>query len=320
MKSGYGIALASGVAWGASNLINGLALTMAPFADASQWLLAPLVAAALYDGLRGFWQLLQIAVTRRWSDLAPVLRGRRGTLAAVAAAVAGGPLATGCFFLSIAFAGVTYGVAISSVSPALGALLARVFLHDRLSGRGWAGLGCIVAGAVVVTYAPPDADARHFYLGVGFALLTALGWSLEALFAKRAMAHVSAAAVNAVRQLGSFVVFVTVLLPALGGLSFFVTAATSSTVLVLLAAALVGSAGYLLYFVSVDRIGPGRAMPVNLTYVLWTAILGLLVLHEPFTWRLVIGAVGIVVGGWIMVGYEQTPRAAAADLAPVDMP
>jgi len=309
-RSGYGIALTSGVMWGVSNVINGVALAMAPFAGSSRWLVAPLVAAALYDGLRGFWQLVMVAGMRRWRDLVPVLRWRPGTADALASALAGGPLATGCFFLSIAFAGVTYGVAVSATVPVFGALWGILFLKDRLCRLGWAGLLLVVAGAVVVSYRAPEGAPPHFYLGVFFGVLTALGWSFEGLFAKRAMRHLTPTAVNTTRQVGSFLAFVCVLLPAVGGLDLLGTAFTRPSALVVLGAAAAGSAGYLLYFTSVDRIGPGRAMPLNLTYVLWTAVLGLALLNEPFTWQLGVGALAVVGGAWLVVRGERGARAA----------
>jgi drug/metabolite transporter (DMT)-like permease len=304
-RSGYGIALASGASWGVSNVINGLAIAMAPFYGGHRWLLAPLVAAALYDGLRGVWQLVWVAGVRRWADLVPVVHGRPGTWDAVAAAVAGGPVATACFFLSITFAGVTYGVAISAITPVFGALWGVLFLKDRLCARGWVGLLVTVAGAVVVSYQPPEGAPPHFYLGVLFAVVTALGWSFEGLFAKRAMRHLSPAAVNTVRQVGSFALFVAVLLPAVGGLALFAEALTEPSVLVLALAAAIGSAGYLIYFTAVDRIGPGRAMPLNLTYVLWTALFSVAFLSEPLTWQLIVGAVAIVTGATLVVRGER---------------
>jgi drug/metabolite transporter (DMT)-like permease len=266
---------------------------------------APPVAAALYDGLRAAWQLAFVAVTRRWRDLAPLLRWRPGSWDALGAAIAGGPLATSCFFLSIAFAGVAYGVAVSATVPVFGALWGVLFLKDRLSRLGWAGVFTTVAGAVIVAYRPPQDAPRHFYLGVLFALLTALGWSFEGLFAKRAMRHLSPAAVNTARQAGSFAVFAAVLLPAVGGLRLLGEAVAEPSALVLVAAAAAGSGGYLLFFTAVHRIGPGRAMPLNLTYVLWTAVLGSIFLGEPVTWQMVAGALAVVGGASLVVRGER---------------
>ncbi len=310
--SGNAIALASGVSWGVSNIINGLALTMIPFATTSRWLIAPLVAAALYDGLRAAWQLVLVAGTHRWRELAPLFRGRPGAWDALGAAFAGGPVATCCFFLSITFAGVSYGVAVSAIAPVFGALVGVLFLKDRLSKTGWAGLLLTVAGAVIVGYQPPEGAPRHFYLGVFFGVICALGWAFEGLFAKRAMRHITPTAVNFARQGGSFVMSVAVLLPAVGGLGLLAEAVAEPSLLVILAAAAAGSIGYLLYFTSVKLIGPGRAMPLNLSYVLWTAILGAIFLHDPVTWQIVVGAVAVVAGASLVVRGERAMTAADA--------
>ncbi len=321
-SSGYGVALLSGAGWGVSNIVNGLALAMAPFALSARWLLAPLVAATLYEGLRAVWQVAYVGATRRWRDLSPVVRCRRGSLYAAAAALAGGPWATGFFFLSIALAGVTYGVTISATAPAFGALWGAVFLRDRIGPRGWAGVLLSVAGAAVVAYHPPEGAPPHFYLGVLCAVLTALGWSFEALCAQRAMGHLTPTAVATVRQVLSFVVLAAVLVPLLGGAGLFVEAVASPSALVLFAAALAGAASYQLYFVAVHLVGLARAMPLNLTYVLWTALLGVVFLSEPPTWQLGVGAVAIVAGASLVVRSGRLPEEAAvvAGPAPLEVP
>jgi len=320
LSPGHLLALCSGLAWGASNFINTIALGRPPFSGASAWLVAPLAAAALYECMRAFWQIVYIAVARDWRQVVPFLRWERGSWSALACALVGGPFATGCFFLSIAFAGVTYGVAVSSIAPALGALVGLALLKDRLRVMAWLGVFVSIAGAVISSYKPPEDAPRHFYLGVMFAILTAFGWAFEAYFAKRAMAHLSAPSVNLIRQVVSAALMTAIVVPLLGGASVLHDAVTSPTMLVLVAAGAAGMVGYLLYFMSVKLIGPGLSMALNLTYVPWTALLAVVLLSEPMTWQLGVGVVVILAGALLVVGGDRGAQERGEVQAPAESP
>jgi drug/metabolite transporter (DMT)-like permease len=314
---GYSLALLSGALWGVGVVVWGIALTMAPYAGASRWVVAPLVAGTLSEGLRGVWQVGLIAVRREWHEFSPLFHGGAGTLDTVLATLIGGPFSASCMYLSIAFAGVAYSATITAASPVFAALVGWIFLKDRLTAVSWGGIILTVAGAVTVSYRPPAQASPHFYLGVAFALLAALGWAFEGLFSKRALRHVGVGAFSAVRQVGSFVVMAVALLPVVGGVGFFLGALGHPSTLVLFASAAAGSLAYLFYFVSVHRIGPGRALPLNLTNVMWAAVLGVLVVGETFSWQLAAGALLVIAGAFLVVRGEHglKPADDVAELA-----
>ena len=87
------------------------------------------------------------------------------------------------------------------------------------------------------------------------------------------MRVLDAAAVSTLRMGTSFVVLALVVLPVLGGYPFLVSALVRARSWVA-AAAVLGSSAYVLFFLAINGLGPGRAMPVNLTYVLWSALFG----------------------------------------------
>jgi drug/metabolite transporter (DMT)-like permease len=269
VKSGYLTGLVSGVAWGLSGVIVGMAVAMAPFTSGVSLIAAPLAAAGLYDGLRMAWQCVPLVAQGRARLVLPALRTRAGGWAMLAALV-GGPLATSCYFLSLVFSGVTYAYAVSALSPALGALLGVLFLRERLPGRALLGILLTIGGAVVVSYKAPAGAPPHFYAGIVLGLVCALAWAFEALFAAKAMKQLDAIVVNVVRQGLSFLAFVLVILPLTpGAYGVFGRAFGSPSLAVLAGASVVGATGYLLYFRAVQAVGPGRAMPINLTYVLY---------------------------------------------------
>jgi drug/metabolite transporter (DMT)-like permease len=138
----------------------------------------------------------------------------------------------------------------------------------------------------------------------------ALAWAFEALFAAKAMKQLDAIVVNVIRQGLSFLAFVVVILPLVpGAYGIFGRAFSSPSLAVLAGASAVGATGYLLYFRSVQAVGPGRAMPINLTYVLWAALFSLLLTGSRPTLQLLIGALAIL-AGTPLVALERRPRAA----------
>jgi drug/metabolite transporter (DMT)-like permease len=310
--TGWTAALASGVLWGLSGVLVAVALGMRPYAVAGSALLAAAACVTINESVRLCWQVGQNAVSGRLRAPLGALRSRPGALACVAG-LFGGPLATLCLFVAYQYAGVAYAYAITALSPAIGALLGLVFLRDRLAVRVWLGIALSVTGAVLVTWRPPSGAHPQFALGVVFALACALGWGIEPIFAARAMRALDAPVVYTLRVGTSVVALALVVLPLLGGYPLMISALASRSTFWVVLAGMLGSSGYLLFFVAVNALGPGRAMPVNLTYVLWSALFGLLILHTRPGWGLLLGAVvGIVGAGFVVSGgggrRASTPR------------
>ena len=157
------------------------------------------------------------------------------------------------------------------------------------------------SGAALATYRPPSGAHPHFALGVVFALVCALGYGIEPIFAARAMRVLDAAVVNTLRMGTSFAALALVILPLLGGYPLMVSALGSRSVFWVSLAAVLSSSGYLLFFLAVKGLGPGRAMPVNLTYVLWAALFGLCILHARPGWGLYVGAAISIAGAALVV-------------------
>lgn len=67
--------------------------------------------------------------------------------------------------------------------------------------------------------------------------------------------------------------------------------------------------GDLLYFWSMKLIGLSRAMPLSTTYPFFTLVLALLFLDEPLSWAVVIGALFIVGGAYLLAFPRMRGRA-----------
>jgi drug/metabolite transporter (DMT)-like permease len=294
-RAGLLMGLLSGGLWGAAAVVLAEALTRRPLASADAIYAAPLVVAALHDCFAAVWVSVVNAAAGRLRAVAAALRTRDG-LVIGAAALLGGPLAMSTYLLAIDFAGASYAVAVSAVFPALGALLGRVVLGDRLRGAAWAGIMLAVAGAAIASYAPPAGASSHYVLGTLCAAVSAVGWAAEGVMVTHAMSRLPALAALNIRELVSAASYLCILLPVFAVTGLAGRAIVAPSVGLLLAASIAGAGAYLCYYRALALIGPARAMPPNSTYVLWTIGLSLAVTGEPPGWRLVVGGLVVVAG------------------------
>ena len=131
-------------------------------------------------------------------------------------------------------------------------------------------------------------------IGIGFALLAALGFASTAVLARPAAAHMSL-------TLGTFI-SVLASLAVMGA----ITAITQPTALfrfplVALAwFALLGllnfAVGRPMYYNSIDRLGVSRAAPIVGATPLVAGVAALVVYGETITWPLAVGALAVVAG------------------------
>ncbi len=305
---GYGLGLVSGGLWGLDGVILGVALSMAPFTDGASLYVAPLAAAMLHDTLSATYVNVYNLLRRRLGILVATLR-TRGGLTICVAAVLGGPIAMSGYVWGISFAGAAYAMAITTTFPAVGALLATLFLHERVSVRGGLGIALSIAGAMVVGYAPPVDAPPRFYLGLALSALATVGWGAEIVLVAASMRRalsIDPAIANGIRQLASAAVYACVVLPIVGGWGIVSTAVGLRSAAVVAVAALSGSLSYLAYYGAARRIGVSRATPLNITYALWGVVLGVSLVGLAPTPGLIIGAILTVIGAITVV---TAPRA-----------
>ncbi len=298
-RSGLAWALLSGVCWGADGVVLGVALAMAPFLGAAA-LVAPLAAAALHDVLATGWMVAFNAATGRLRQLPRSLATRQG-LILCAAAVIGGPIAMSGYLFGIKYAGAAYALALSATYPAVGAVLSRIFLREHVSRRGWLGIAVTVTGAVIATYTPPAGDMPHFYLGIGLAAVATVGWGVEGVLAIHAMKAVEPVVAGTLRMATSAVIYLVVVLPLAGGLGVFAAAFRSTSLWLVLGAAVAGAASYLTYYAANHLVGASRAMPINSLYAVWAIVFSIVLTGLHPTVQLVAGVLITFAGAVLVV-------------------
>ena len=241
------------------------------------------------------------------------LRSKAGR-ACIWGALLGAPLGMGGYLMALSMAGPAYVLPITSLYPAVAALLALVFLKERVSLRAWGGLALCVIGAIAIGYTPPEgAGGGLFYLGIAFAFLAAFGWAAEGVCVTSGMDFIEPAVALNVYQIVSSLLYAGIIVPlALWHLSasapgcdipgLLVRAFSSPGVGCFALAGVVGCISYRCWYKAMNMAGVSRAMALNITYALWGVLFGALFTDVEITRSLVIGAAAIFVGMFLVIG------------------
>ena len=292
----------SGGAFGLNSVLLGIALTMTPFIGIGGAIVAPLVAAALNDGLAGIWLLIYNLKQGRGKEILRSFNTKPGKIICLAA-IMGGPIANAAYLIAINDASAAYALPISALFPVFGAILARIFLKQKVGARIAVGMVLCVIGAGIIGYVPPAGDLPHFYTGIIFALIAAFGWAAEGTLSTFGTAVIDPKMAINIREFMSGIVFLVVVMPAIGGLILYGKVFMHVGALaVIAAAALTGAVTFLSWYKSNSMCGVAKGMALNGTYALWgilfSFILGIFHLTSGvhLTAALIIGAVIITVG------------------------
>lgn len=299
--------LGSGFLWAVQTVILSIVLAAGIFTQSSQAVfLAPVVSAFLNDAISGVWLLVFRKSHRpfRESNVLMVLKSRHGKLLLLSG-LCGGPLGMGAYVLSISCVGVTDTAVISALYPVVGSILAWLFLQETLSGKQMAGILMSAAGVIGMVGLPLGNGGHAANYIPAFAC--ALFWSMEAVLSSYGMKHGSIPfeAALQIRQCTSFVCYAVVFLPMLNAWSFTGRILSDRILLLLLLTALLETGSYLLYYKSISVTGPSKAMSMNITYIIWSILLSLIILKKLPAAYEAVSIVILAAGVFMVVGFGR---------------
>lgn len=289
----------SGFSWGVDALLISLVLLLVR--DASLGM--TLAVSMLHDGFAALW-LLALLLFHRRRDILTALR-HADACYCMLGALLGGPVAMTCYLLSILNAGVAVTTTVTACYPLLGAALSVFILKERVGRNTWVGLFLCLVGIVLTAYSPEGSSEGNFAWGsLLYAGMAAVGWASESVVCAYGMRSEGIAPSTAllIRESTSAVAYLVVLvtfalvsdvpsLPALGGLL-----SDLSAVGLLSLTGLVGMSSFLAWYTSIDRIGPAKALGLNVTYSVWGVVLSALFLDQkPSLWVL-LGSLVVLFG------------------------
>lgn len=281
----------AGFTWGIETVVLGIALSMAPFCATEQAIfLAPFVSTFLHDFCSAIWATLFNLCRGNIKNVWKALTCKSGKYVVIAAVI-GGPIGMTGYVLSINYMGASVGALASAVFPAIGAVLAYIFLKEKMKWYQWIFLVLTMAGIYGLSYSPAG-GITNFWLGLMGTLMCAIGWGVEAVIIAHAVKDPEVKdeyALN-IRQATSACVYGIIILPILKGWGFTVSLfhGTGWLLPTIAIAAVFATASYLCYYKAITKIGAAKSMALNVTYAAWSIVFTVVILRDtsvltPFT-------------------------------------
>lgn len=274
----------AGITWAIATVILGIALGMSPFFSSEQAIfLAPFASTFLHDACSAICAAVYNGIRGNWGNVWKALKTKSGKFV-VFAAVIGGPVGMTGYVMAVNYMGASIGAVASAVFPAIGAILAYIFLKEKMKWYQWVFLLFTLMGVYGLSYSP-DLQIENFWLGLLGAFMCSFGWGIEAVILAKSLTdpEVTDEYALQIRQTTSAVFYGLVLLPVLKGLKFslgLLTPSSSWPFPIIAVAGFFATVSYLFYYKAIAKIGASKAMALNVTYCAWTMVFTVLVLGD----------------------------------------
>ena len=293
----------AGITWALETVILGFALGMSPFVSTEEAVfLAPFVSTFLHDLCSALFMLIRAAVTGRLGSFSGVFRSRDFKWLVLASAI-GGPVGMSGYVLAVTSMGSAIGAVASAVYPAVGTVLACIFLKEKVRWYQWIFLLVTLAGVYGLSGSSQMTDG-NFWLGLLGAFMCAFGWGMEAVILAKCFrsGEIRDDEALTVRQSVSALIYGLLIMPVLGGWRF--TAGLfghgfTGLIGVIALAALCATVSYLFYYKAIAKLGASRAMALNITYTAWAIAFTVILYRDPGileTRTLICAAVVVICG------------------------
>jgi drug/metabolite transporter (DMT)-like permease len=201
------------------------------------------------------------------------------------------------FNLALAYTSASQTALIQSAFPAIVAILAVLWLHERVTKQRFAGIGLAIVGVVIIVATQDDTAARNPVLGNALAFASVLSWGVYTILAKR-ISNADPIAVTAIISLIGTVMLVPAALLENADVPLS-SIPVEGWLPILYLGALASAASYLLYTRALRDIDASLVGTfINLSPVIGV-VSGVLVLGEPITTSAIVGGLMVLMGVWI---------------------
>lgn len=274
----------AGVTWAIETVVLGIALAMSPFCSTEQAIfLAPFVSTFLHDACSAIWATAYNGVRGNLKNVWKAFKTKSGKWV-VAAAVIGGPIGMTGYVMAVNYMGASIGAVASAIFPAIGSILAYIFLKEKMKWYQWIFLAVTLVGVYGLSYSP-DLQIQNFWLGLLGAVMCSFGWGIEAVILAKSLTdpEVTDEYALQIRQTTSALVYGLIILPLLKGWGFTIDLFTANTGWLLPTIAIAGlfaTVSYLFYYKAIAQIGASKAMALNVTYCAWAIVFTVLILRD----------------------------------------
>lgn len=274
----------AGVTWAIATVVLGIALGMSPFCSTEQAIfLAPFVSTFLHDACSAICATVYNGVRGNLKNVWKAFKTKSGKWVVVAAVI-GGPIGMTGYVMAVNYMGASIGAVASAIFPAIGTILAYIFLKEKMKWYQWVFLIFTLLGVYGLSYSP-DLQIENFWLGILGAIMCAFGWGIEAVILAKSLTdpEVTDEYALQIRQTTSAVVYGAIILPVLGGWDFTASLFTPDNGWLLPTIAIAGlfaTVSYLFYYKAIAKIGASKAMALNVTYCAWAIVFTVLILRD----------------------------------------
>ena len=211
----------AGIAWALETVILGIALSFSPFVSTEQAvLLAPFVGTFFHDAFSALFMLAYNGLKGNLKPIAGLWKSPSFRWIVLASAI-GGPIGMTGYVLTINNMGASVGAVASAVYPAIGTVLAYIFLKEKVKWYQWIFLALTLLGVYGLSYSPAVAIG-NFWLGLLGAFMCAFGWGIEAVILAKCLKdpQIKNEYALCIRQMTSALIYGLIILPLLDGWGF----------------------------------------------------------------------------------------------------
>jgi drug/metabolite transporter (DMT)-like permease len=215
------------------------------------------------------------------------------------------------FFSALRHTEVANTAIINALSPIITGLMAALFLKEKLSSRNYLGVVIALVGVIALLVKGQIQNLLMLNVGRGdgLMLLAVLSWAVYALLVKTLSEKYSGFCLFFYATLFGVIMLL--------GLAFTedwtcqiksVSAASFWSIIYM--GVIASGIGYLLYTLSIGKIGPTRTSSFVYSLVpIFVAILAVLFFDEPITAVMIVSMAGILVGLHLLMAQRPTQEA-----------
>lgn len=266
----------AGITWAVASYILTLATGMEAF-SAESLIFVTMISTFLHDASSAIWATAYNGVRGNLKNVWNALVKTKSGKWVVLAAVIGGPIGMTGYVMALTYMGASVGAVASAVFPAIGSILAYIFLKEKMKWYQWIFLIATLLGVYGLSYSP-DLNIENFWLGILGAAMCAFGWGIEAVILAKCLTdpEVKDEYALQIRQTTSALTYGIIILPVIKGWGFTADLFTPETkwlIPTIIAAGLFATVSYLFYYKAISQIGASKAMALNVTYCAWIALI-----------------------------------------------
>lgn len=290
----------SAILWGADTVLVGILIAQIEKIDFENIIMiAPFISAFLHDLLSSIWMIVYLGIKKQFGNVKKCFKTKSLKYVIIGGAL-GGPIGMAGYLLSIKYLGPSYTAILSSLYPAVGAIMAKIILKDKMNKSGWIGMILSISGIILLG----ATELSTFKSGIGilFILLCIFGWGSEAVVCAIGMKddEITSDIALFFRQSTSAILYGFLIIPLFKGVGASFEVVGSSIMAIIAITSIFGTASYLCYYAAISQIGPTKAMGLNITYFIWAIVLECIFIGSDISLKTIIIGSIIIFGSYLI--------------------